>query len=415
MEKREKRSYIPYIIIGLICLLVVAYTIYHVTSIFAKDMSTITAGVMTETKSISGSGYVFRDETLLYSSNSGVVDYLVSDGEKVRSGQAVADVYSDTPSLSSREVIGLIDRQIAILEESVASPGADMTKIRQAANDCYYSIAKRLSDGDIRGISEETKALLSNLNMIRSLIDEENATVSETLKTLVEMREEMISVAGDCIRECVSESGYFYFGVDGYEDVFTKSFAENADGDTLYSLISGEAAPTDASDTCYGKIAESSEWLFAMTLERDKAEVLEIGGEYLVNLLSEGESSMLMTLEKMLDVSLDKENVILVFSCNRLMESGALDRRMNVSIALESISGIYVPKDAVAFVDGQRGVYILKGSVVRFRAIDVLYERKEYYLVDGDFDDSESEFAYLSTNELIIINGQNLFDGRILD
>ena len=111
----------------------------------------------------------------------------------------------------------------------------------------------------------------------------------------------------------------------------------------------------------------------------------------------------------------ENEKVVLVFSCNRLMEDKPLDRRISVSIDVESVSGIYVPKDAVEFSDGQRGVYVLKGSVVKFRAIDVIYERKEYYLVNGDFDDSKSEYTYLTTNELIIMNGQNLFDGRILD
>ena len=57
----------------------------------------------------------------------------------------------------------------------------------------------------------------------------------------------------------------------------------------------------------------------------------------------------------------------------------------------------------------------LKGSVVQFRAIEVAYIGRDYYLVEADFDDDESEFAYLTQNELIITNGQNMFDGRIMD
>ena len=187
MESNRKKSYLLYLVVGLICVLVVAYTIYHVSSIFAEEVYTITAGVMTESSSVSGSGYVFRNETLLYSQNSGLVDYLVKNGEKVRQGQEVADVYSDTPALSSRDVIAVIDSQIAMLEESVASAGADLTEIRRTASESFYIISRRLSDGDIRGISTETERLLTCLNMTRSLIDGDSAAVSEAISVLKQM------------------------------------------------------------------------------------------------------------------------------------------------------------------------------------------------------------------------------------
>ena len=152
-----------------------------------------------------------------------------------------------------------------------------------------------------------------------------------------------------------------------------------------------------------------------MVLDKGKAEKLSVGTKYQVELLSEGSKNMPMTLDKMLDVSEEEEKVVLVFSCNRLLDGKAFDRVISVNIDIESVSGIYVPKEAVEFLDGQRGVYVLKGSVVKFRAIDVIYERSGYYLVNGEFDDSKSEYTYLTTNELIIMNGQNLFDGRILD
>ena len=415
MEDSRKKSYIPSLVVGLICVLVVAYTIYHVSSIFAEDVYTITSGIMTESSSVSGSGYVFRNETLLYSANSGIVDYLVKDGEKVRRGQEIADVYSEEETLATREMIALLDKQIEMLEKSVASAGTDMSEVRSAASESFYIISRKLADREIKGLSVEIEGFLSCLNMIRSLMDGDKAAVIETLSALKSTRAQMIAEAGSCNRESVSESGYFYSGADGYEKTFTKSFAESADGDILYDMITQGATAQEIPGECYGKLAESSEWIFVMALDKEKAQKLSVGTEYQVELLSEGSKRMPMLLNKMLEVSDDKEKVALVFSCNRLPEGKALDRIISVNIDVESVSGIYVPKEAVEFWNGQRGVYVLKGSVVKFRAIDVIYERDEYYLVNGDFDDSKSEYTYLTTNELIIMNGQNLFDGRILD
>ena len=81
---------------------------------------------------------------------------------------------------------------------------------------------------------------------------------------------------------------------------------------------------------------------------------------------------------------------------------------------MNSISGIYVPKSAVHRDGNKIFVYVLKGSVVRYRNIDVLHEDREYYLVTPHENEEEWEM-YLGENELLILNGKNLFDGRIMD
>ena len=69
--------------------------------------------------------------------------------------------------------------------------------------------------------------------------------------------------------------------------------------------------------------------------------------------------------------------------------------------------------ELVEFENGVRGVYVLRGSVVHFRKVDIIYNGSDYCLVAENGEDDEN-YAYLGTNELIITNGKNLFDGRIL-
>ena len=81
---------------------------------------------------------------------------------------------------------------------------------------------------------------------------------------------------------------------------------------------------------------------------------------------------------------------------------------------MERVSGIYVPKNVVKRVDGYRGVYTLRGSVVHFRYLEILYEGSDYYLVKIGVE-SDGKYEYLQVNDLIILNGKNMFDGRVLD
>ena len=80
---------------------------------------------------------------------------------------------------------------------------------------------------------------------------------------------------------------------------------------------------------------------------------------------------------------------------------------------MDRVSGIYVPRDVVERVDGFRGVYVLRGSVVYFRRIEIVYEGSDYYLVKDGITDEDT--PYLQVNDLIILNGKNMFDGRVLD
>ena len=414
MQGEKKKGILPYIAMTVIFALVIAYTVYHISSIFGEEIITIAAGVSTESTEISGSGYVFRNETLLLSENKGVVDYLARNGEKVHLSQAVANVYEGDGQLGGKDTVMLLDTRIALLEKSLPPAGTDMTKLRKELSESYYAISKQLSDGDIKKLSADTDSLLTELNMIRSLIDGEDSAVNEALRKLRATREAIFQSSGNSIKEYTEQSGYFYTFADGYEEAFNASFAASADGDQLYSLImSPKTSPKDP--YCYGKIAASSSWYFAMPLSRSLAEGFEEGVTYSVNIASGTMGTVPMTLEKILKVNSDTEKAVLLFSCNRLPEDGGLERCLSVSVVTDSSSGIYVPDSAIEMSGGQLGVYVLKGSVVKFRAIEVIYSGNDYCLVASSPSEESKKFDYLAPNELIIVNGKNLFDGRIMD
>ena len=120
-----------------------------------------------------------------------------------------------------------------------------------------------------------------------------------------------------------------------------------------------------------------------------------------------------LTLENIIEAP-DHGSVLLVFRCDRLPDHFSFDRSQSVRLEVARTQGIYVPKSVVERRDGHRGVYVLRGSVVYFRYIDIVYEGKDYYLVREGVED-DGDRIYLKVNDQIILNGRNLFDGRIMD
>ena len=398
----------------IIAVAVLIYAVYHVTSLFGEDISTIATGISTQRTVLDGKGYVFRDERVLYSEYSGVAEYLKGDGEKVSVGDELA-VVSEEGTLAGKNLVRFLDQKIDILEQS-ASAGytlADLPQINDDISDCYYELAKMLAVGDTGGISEQSDKLLYSMNCHSMLTDEQSPVVN-TLEKMKTQREGIFSGGGDSVVEYADDSGYFYSYVDGYEELFTVDAANSMTADNYYALSNGKvSSDRNAVETAYGKMADSSEWRFVVRMPAVTADYFKLRQTYNMQFIENGNITIPMELVSAVDDTL-AGGKILVFFSNRAPENFVFDRCQSISVEVYSASGIYVPRGAVHRMGGEYCVYVLKGSVVTMRRIDVIYETKDYFLCATDVE-SDGSIEYLDTNELLIVGGSNLFDGRILD
>lgn len=396
--------------VGLVCLLVAVYTLYHLIGLFDAELSTFAAGVTTEHTTLSYDGYFFRDETVLTAKDVGLADYAVSDGTKVSRGQTLATVYSGGADLRGR--LARIDSEIELLEKSMngLAGSTDPSKVKASVNDSYGTLIKMLASGESGGLSSEVEKLLTGLNQMDTLWNGEEASAAKTLEKLREERKELISSCGTGTSYAAKQSGYFYSSPDGFENSFTSAAIETLTGDRFFDLI--EATPASTANA-YGKISYTSEWYLVLPVRAGDQKYFEDGDVYDILFEENGKTSIPMTFEKSVEDS-ERGMWLIVFSCDRLPEDFELLRRQSVQITVDSTSGIYVPKDCVKKHDGMRGVYILRGSVVHFRQIDILFEGSDYYLVKSGLEGDE-EIEYLQVNDLIILNGKQLFDGMVVN
>lgn len=393
---------------------VLVYAAYHISSLFGEDIATITTGVSTESVVLDGKGYVFRDETVLYSKNTGIAEYFKEDGAKVYVGEELASI-GESGTSDSKNNIKNLDERIKILEESVSGDYslADLPYINDRIDDSYYALAKMLATGDTGGIAEQADKLLLNMNIRSIVTDGEGSPVEKTLSDMKTLRDGMFQSSGQAVVECAPDGGYFYSYVDGYESYFTFDKAENMTAEQYYDIADGNTAVNMQSrNTAYGKLAASSKWRFVMRVDAEQAVYFRDGNEYGFQFVENGNAQIPMTL-----ISSEKDTVngglILVFETNRLPNGFIFDRCQSISVTVDSHSGIYIPKDAVHRSGVNYYVYILKGSVVERRYISVVYEGKDYYLSRSDTKSDEG-LELIGTNELLIIKGKDLFDGRIL-
>lgn len=399
-------------VVIVIAVCVLLYTVYHMVSLFGEDISTFAAGVTTETDSLSGTGYIFRDETVLRSSNGGVVDYLCSDGTKVALGQELATIYSDG-SLKDRAAVQRLDKQIEVLEKSSDSSvtSIDIADLQKDITDDYYILVRMLASGQTGELSVQINEFLVGMDKL-DVLTADGSAVTRTLEELKTQKEEMIKASGAATVESAQKGGYFYTSADGYEELFTMEAFEGLTSESFSYLVSERRTLNSQGGTAYGKLADNSQWGLVMEISEKKSDHFEEGSVYTVEFTENNGVGLPMTLARKINCA-ERDSVLLVFECDRLPERFDFNRCQSVGIELDSVSGIYVPKKAVEMVDGSEGVYILRGSVVHFRHIYIVYEGSDYYLVSEE--SPEDSFVYLAPNDLIILNGTNLFEGRILE
>ena len=413
---KKRRAFLPKVAMFIVIAMVFVYTAYHLVNLFFVDeIKTIISGVTTESDTVSGTGYIFRDEALLTSGVAGAVDYAVRDGEKIGQNQSLANVYrvsSPSQGILAKRMLMLTDRQIALLKKSEMSGAevTDLAALRADAGDTYYKILNLIADRDTSELAVQTEKMMVTMNKMNVLTDGASA-VTSSLATLQAQRSSYL--VGEHMPQVSPRSGYFYYNVDGFESKFNIAALDEMTANGFYSLIHYyENTEPKIDSAVYGKLADTTVWNFVVPISQKKAAALDDGKEYRLTFKENNNTTLIMTLKKRIEAN-SRQQTILVFECNRLPENFLLSRCQNADIEVSSIDGIYVPLSAMERVDGILGVYVLRGSVVHFRKIDVIYHGSDYCLV-AKSGEGEGSYAYLETNELIITNGKNLFDGRIL-
>ena len=84
-------------------------------------------------------------------------------------------------------------------------------------------------------------------------------------------------------------------------------------------------------------------------------------------------------------------------------------RTEDIEIRYQSYTGIKVPAGAIRVNDGQKGVYVLISSQVKFRQVKELYTTDDYVIVEYDAKNEDGIRLY----DEIITEGKDLYNGKV--
>ncbi|MFR5141509.1 MAG: HlyD family efflux transporter periplasmic adaptor subunit [Acutalibacteraceae bacterium] len=95
-----------------VAVLLLIYVGYQVYLSQYTGLKTEAATYSTVSESIDTTGFIIRDEEVISSSYSGVLNYTVDDGEKVAEGGAIAEIYPTEEDAAVQNRIARIDDEL---------------------------------------------------------------------------------------------------------------------------------------------------------------------------------------------------------------------------------------------------------------------------------------------------------------
>lgn len=237
---------------------------------------------------------------------------------------------------------------------------------------------------------------ISALESERSILVSQLSTVLNTVKTTI--------------------SGYYYAPVDGYENIFSASKVTSmtlADFMTMMTSPPDQTILTGGSQTTAGKIVQDYEWYIACPSTKDSLSLFEENKTYHIAFPNNPEQELDMVLTRIISQT-DSQDIVLIFRTTYMPDDFNYLRLQPAEIVETVHTGYKVPLSAVRMLDGAQGVYIMKGNLVLFRQIEVIYEAEGYFVAAESPQTDDPDIQWLSLHDKIITEGKGIFEGKII-
>lgn len=404
--------------IGLTLLLacLIVYTVYHAVGGSAGSLQTTSVRQVTDTSLVTGEAWLFRDETIL-TADEGLVNSLAKSGTKVGRNTELLQVWHPS-SLSGADLtaaqtkLDLLNRQISLLEESLLRQSdklSDAAGYRADAMAMISEIRESILSGNWTGVEETEGELLVALNRYESLLHSEDG-VKQALADARASRDAMLTGACQTVKN-ESASGYYYAQseVDGLEGLFRVAELETLTGERFAQLKA--ATPQTDGAMAAGKICYGYRWYLVLDLPAELAETLEVDGTYSVAFPENRDRTLNLFCEELRDAG--DGTVIVILRSDVTPADFSFLRCQTVELTTGESTGLYIPEQATVTLGGELGVYVFDSGTVVFRRIAASAVRDGYLLAFAEDPDPEKETAYLKVNDLMVLSGKNLYDGKV--
>ena len=401
---KQGKSYFT-VILWILLAAIAAYFGYNVVSSLYAPLMTATVTPYEAGAGYYASGFVVREEELLYS-QYGTTVLNCAEGAHVAANDTVATGYRSEDAKTRQTRIDELSGQIEQLQYawSAVSSVHDQAALDADIAGDLAQLSRYLALRDMNSVSDLSPEL-KGLILRRTGSDSDSGSLQARISTLqAELETLEAQSAGDTSAILAGKAGTFSAAVDGYESVLTP---ERLMEMTVAEFESVQPDETDAN--AIGRLVTSATWYYACVVPASELSGVEEGDRATLTFARDYYQPVTMRVARL--GGNEAGSRLLVLSSDRALQNVTLLRQQSAEIVFTSYSGLRVPKSAVRVENGQTGVYILEGTLAKWKPITILHDTGESYVVTLDTSSTNN----LWPGDELIINAKNLYDGKVVN
>lgn len=353
-------------------------------------------------------GVYLRDETLIYDGGTGILSYEQVNGSKVGKSSVVARRYkSDNDAAYLRE-IGLLQRQVAVLESAERLIGTDNSQLEAISiqiNESHSDIISSIIDGDFAAAGDKQSYLLEAMCKREITLKAADGYGTKKNQLNNEINRLNTLISGGVSEVIAGGAGYFVSEVDGYEGELGYASAEDITEDKINEVV---ASPVKSrSSNAIGKLIGDYHWRVAAVIDTEKMFGLYEGSEVTLRV---GSGTYLIDADIISVRNCGDNKALYVFECDKLNSAVASGRTARFKLLVNSYGGLRVSRKALRYNENdERGVFIVRGDSLVFKKVNVVYWGEGYVICSQETDDD-----YLKLYDEIVTEGKDLYDGKVI-
>lgn len=353
--------------------------------------------------------FVLRDESFIKSSASGTTVSFAKNGQRIAAGDTVTMVFDSQDDAAAYLKMNEIKKDIEAFEKVSGQSDIDLSNIdslNKKIDKELYDYLDNVDSGKFKEAISDAELYLGTVTGKQIAVGEK-LDVSKKLESLKKEYEEYNSKDYSYTKVTAENSGYYINGVDGYEKSLDYSSLNEITAKDIEKAIASE--PAKVSSDVIGRSVGAFKWYVLCVVDVQETVNLSFDKEYYLNFPYNGIERLPVTLYSMGERTGDK--VSLVFCCDRMNDDLADLRIEDVEIITEEYTGLKIPNSAIRNEDGVKGVYVIRGHLLGFRKIHVIYSDDDFSLVEKPED---AESGYIRLYDLVVAEGVDLYDDKLV-
>lgn len=404
----KKKMNAVYIVAGVIFII---FFLYQVFKINYQPVKTQVALSKTVASTAVTDAFVVRDEYPIEASVTGTLVPLVEDGKRVASQDDVAVVFTSDDAAKAYNEIKAVKEEIeyfSSLQNKVGVQTADITPLDER----IYSACEAYSVAISKGNISSYEAYENNIRDAMTSRQLSTGTVIDPSARLGELNAKLAQLQGTNVGYNTIKAphpGYYISVADGYESTVDYKNVMSMTTSQISALFDSSKTQKGNVDNYMGKLVDGFNWYLLCVVNYEDAVKLSIESKAKVEFTMTTAEPINAVVVAICDTADGKTGVIL--KCSLMSTQYASLRTEQIRITFDEHTGFQVPNKAIREVDGQKGVFVLNGNIVKFKKINIDYSDSEMSICNNP--NNENGFVELYDN--IIVEGTDLYDGKILN